>query len=386
MSRQRVNFRSLPLRHQEEFLGVDMNTRTIHGAAIIQAGSLNDDRPWHIDQHTLEQVVELGNRRNRGLKARLTHPNMSDDGMGKVLGKWSNFRIDGDTVRADLKIAESADKSFVGEIGTYVLELAAEDPDLFGVSIVSELSEEMFEEDTDLFDEELGTTAFRLSTLYAADVVDEPAATRGGLFDTNGLADLPAMVTRVIDTHFAEATPEELLSRFEGFTQKYFKDSSIQFQIKKEEEMAEEVKLEQAEMPEAKDLETTVEDIQLSQEEVDATTTITEEVVAEEVAPLSQEFGNQMLEKYGSEGLQLAWEGKSEVDIINHFRQRDLEEIETLKKQLAAQQEFQGEAEALSASQEQPKVSEEKKLAEELRKQHAVYPEMAAIITKKNSK
>jgi len=89
---------------------VDREGGVIYGAAMMQTGDLNsgDVRPFTADSETLQQVEQLGNAARNGIKARFTHPNMSNDGMGSYLGRWTNFRIDGDTVRADLHIADAA--------------------------------------------------------------------------------------------------------------------------------------------------------------------------------------------------------------------------------------------------------------------------------------
>lgn len=381
LKRKRINFRSAPLRGQAEYIGVRGNQ--ILGAVVMQAGALNDDRPWHIDTETLRQVAEFGNRRKAGLKARFTHPNVSDDGMGKYLGRWENFRVDedGQRVRADLTVSPRADESPVGEIGSYVLGLAEDEPDMFGVSIVADIADEMHEadEDSELFNKETNTTAFRISDLYAADVVDEPAATRGGLFDTNGLPDLPAMVTRVLDTHFSDATPDELLERFQGFLRKYFNDQSLAFEVK---DMSEETTNETIETNPV------AEDIQLSETEEAVTVTPDAEDTQEPEtveASFSREFGQKMLEKYGNEGLRLAFEGKSEAEIIEHFSAAKDAEIESLKQQLAAAQQFQGEDE-LSASTSDDTESKGQRLERAWREKQAAYPAMAAIIQGLNEK
>ena len=378
-NRKRTNFRSAPIRG--DFIGVDRENETIMGAVVIQAGQLNDDRPWHIDAETLEQVVEFGNKRNKGLKARFTHPNMSDDGMGKMLGKWTNFRIDGDVVRADLKISPRADESPVGEIGSYVLGLAEDEPEYFGVSIVSELDDSMYEDDSELYDEETGTTAFRLSALYAADVVDEPAATRGGLFDSNGLPDLPAMVTKVLDTHFPEATPQELLSRFEGFLQRYFDDSSLSFNVaSKEQSMSDNVNV-------------NTDDVQLSQEVVETATEAPElsEVVVEpsvdvveESPAFDRDFGQKMLERFGAEGLELAFKGLNEVQIVEHFSDAKDAEIESLKQEIEALKSFKGEEALSGAPTDAPEKSEAQKIAEEAERNGSIAPQFEAIIKTTN--
>lgn len=154
---------------------VNRSEGTILGAKIIEAGPLNDFRQYVVDTETLEQVAALGNAPNRGTKARWTH---SDETLGTHLGYWSNFRVDDDSVRADLKFAASASKSPMGDLREYMIELALEAPESFGVSICCMLDQDLMSEpDSD------GNIPLRISSLYSCDVVGEPAATRGGLFD-----------------------------------------------------------------------------------------------------------------------------------------------------------------------------------------------------------
>jgi hypothetical protein len=196
---------------------VDERAGRILGAKIIQAGDTNDDRPITIDGETLAQVVALGNQPNRGIKARFAHPSMSDDGLGRYIGRWTDFRLsdDGQAVLADLAIAESSHETPEGDLGAYVLELAKDDPEAFGVSIVSGPDAEAMETlRKDLPDG--ARVPLRLSKLRAADFVDEPAATRGGLFsmDPTDPRSLAAIAAQIIDTHFADSDPEDVLERF----------------------------------------------------------------------------------------------------------------------------------------------------------------------------
>lgn len=204
---------------QDVSKGVDTQAGVIRGAKVIQLGDVNDSRPWYVDQETMAQVVKFGNQPNKGLKARFTHPNMSDDGMGKYLGRWQNFRIEGDSVLADLHLSDSAAKSPSGDLKGYVLQLAADDPEAFGVSVATKLAPEMFQTSEK---DDTTPVALRLVGLYAADVVDEPAATRGGLFDLESPAGLPALASWIVETHFADREPEEVGKRLLSFLSRYY--------------------------------------------------------------------------------------------------------------------------------------------------------------------
>lgn len=197
--------------------GVDRAAKRVNGVKVMQMGKVNDSRPWEVDAETLDQVVQFGNAPNKGTKARFTHPSMSDDGFGKYLGRWTNFRVEGDSAYADLQLAESAFNTPNGDLGTYILDMAEEDPESFGVSAATSLAGVMYTEVP-----EGKTLPLRLDGLRAVDFVDEPAATRGGLFDMESPAGLPALATWIVETHFSDREPEEVLQRLSSFLSKHY--------------------------------------------------------------------------------------------------------------------------------------------------------------------
>lgn len=155
---------------------VDREKGVIRGAKVIEKGPLNDDRPLEVDDITVDQVVDFGNRPNKGVKVRLTHP--QGDSMGLHLGRALNFRREGDVARADIQLSKSSFISPKGDIGGYVLTLAEEDPESMGMSVATILDREAMLEESS----EDGIAPLRFRHLYAVDVVSTPAATRGGLF------------------------------------------------------------------------------------------------------------------------------------------------------------------------------------------------------------
>ena len=211
---------------------VDRNGGIIYGAAMMQAGDLNpgDARPYTVDAETLQQVVSFGNAARHGLKARFTHPNMSNDGMGSYLGRWTNFRIDGDTVRADLHIADAAYTSPQGDLGNYVLDLAEQDPEAFGVSMATRFDEQNLAQFEDLRFRESDAEKrkamrwpMRFSGMKAGDIVDSPAATRTGLFSLSevDLRNLPLQATTLLDAYFSDAPAAAIRERISGFLDRY---------------------------------------------------------------------------------------------------------------------------------------------------------------------
>lgn len=214
-------FRTTKAVADPDLLRVDRKNHIIYGASLMQVGDLNDSRPWTVDAETLQQAEHFANQSKGGMKARYTHPNMSNDGMGSYLGRWRNVTVDGDTLRGDLHIAESAFNSPNGDLATYVMDLADEDPEAFGVSLAPRLDSKAMEK----LEAKDKRTPIRFSALRAADIVDEPAATRGGLFSIEkvDLRLLPFQATMLLDAYFGDAEPSVIEGRVSSFLAKYLR-------------------------------------------------------------------------------------------------------------------------------------------------------------------
>ena len=212
-------------RTAEQPARVDRKANIIFGANLMQVGDLNDGdvRPWTVDAETLSQAQRLMSKSHNGAKARFTHPNMSSDGMGSYLGRWKNVRVDGGTLRGDLHIADAAFKSPQGDLGTYVMDLAESDPQAFGVSLATKIDENNLN-DFKRKSEDGQKWPMRFSDVRAGDIVDEPAATRGGMFDltTPDLRNLPAQATVLLSTYFGDADPSVVRGRINAFLDRYF--------------------------------------------------------------------------------------------------------------------------------------------------------------------
>ena len=164
----------------------------INGASIITRGEALGHDLW-VDADFLSDVTAAGNAKNFGLKARFTHPGLSSDGLGTYLGKVHNLRTEGDQVIGDLHFQESATKTPDGNLAEYVMQLAEDAPEDFGISIVFDhdaaASELHTLENTQggrfVSPDEDNKNNYphaRLAQLRAADVVDSPAANPDGLF------------------------------------------------------------------------------------------------------------------------------------------------------------------------------------------------------------
>ena len=167
----------------------------ISGVSVITRGEALGHEMW-VDADFLSDVTAAINgseSASGGIKARFTHPGLSSDGMGKNLGRLTDAIQSGDQVFANLHLSEAATKTPDGDLADYVMTMAEEDPEAFGLSIVFENDLEAAElheaENTQnnrfVSPDEKNKNNFRharLAKLRAGDVVDEPAANPNGLF------------------------------------------------------------------------------------------------------------------------------------------------------------------------------------------------------------
>jgi len=178
-------------------VGVDREKRTILGMVMAQEGTFLEPKPrGRFDAQSLKEIVTLARKTQSGIKSRFTHPSLSGDGLGSFLGRTKNVRLDSVTVerdagivsllavRGDLHLADAAFHSPRGNLGQYVLDLAAEDSDALSSSLVLQSKDE-HELDRDgkpIRDANTGEVVpplWRPQKLHASDVVDEGAAVDG---------------------------------------------------------------------------------------------------------------------------------------------------------------------------------------------------------------
>lgn len=174
--------------------GGEYGAGIIRQASIIMRGPALGHGVW-VDDVMLSQTADAINDTAKGVKGRFAHPNESADGLGKLLGRWQSATVQGDKVLADLHFIESAHRAPDGDLAEYIMKLAEEDPEAFGVSISFRpdyAAEELFVlEHTDKKngnfespddDNSENMPHARLAELEAADAVDAPAANPDGLF------------------------------------------------------------------------------------------------------------------------------------------------------------------------------------------------------------
>lgn len=181
-------------------ISVDMEARLIKGVSVITRGEAKGHGMW-ADAEFLQQIADAGNASAKGIESRFKHP-MFEDKLGTHLGRFVEFRVEGDKVRADLKVSALADKSPTHpNLGTYVLGLADEEPDVFGASIAFDMDIEAVEkfvysnqgENSNFSSPDPKNTQnlphARLGKLEAVDIVGDPAANPDGLLQEKSMPD-----------------------------------------------------------------------------------------------------------------------------------------------------------------------------------------------------
>jgi hypothetical protein len=199
---------------------VDFDNGIIRGVSLCTVGEALGHGVW-LEQSFIEDIVKFGNASKNGVKARFGHPNMSGEALGTFIGRFENFSVNGSKAIADLKLSEVAKKSPNGDLYAYILEMADENPDEFGASIVFKVKENYFynedgEREKIIFGEfgvlnENYTDQkiyVAMKSLNGADLVDEPAANPEGLFSQFSSAKLHADKFAVIATEFLKSNPQ----------------------------------------------------------------------------------------------------------------------------------------------------------------------------------
>jgi len=165
----------------------------IHGVSAIATGEALGHDIW-IDETMLSQTAAAINDAPKGVKSRFTHPSLSGDGLGKFVGRMMNATVLDGKVVADQHFVEAGHKSPDGDLADYLMSLAEEDPQAYGLSIVFGADFDQMErfrldntnEDGEFVSPDPQNTNnyphARLAELRAVDAVDEPAANPDGLF------------------------------------------------------------------------------------------------------------------------------------------------------------------------------------------------------------
>lgn len=187
---------------------VDKENKIIHGVAMIRKGAVSDSRGWIVTEETLNQVLELASAVEDGVRARYGHPQPGENMLDRFLGRWKNFRRDGDVIRADLHLAETAFKTPNGDIAGYVLELSQVDPRALGVSIHAP------------FANDFDGLNIKIKKIKAFDIVDEPAGTDDGMFSEQPEFDVA--LSELIDGYFKGKESTEVAESLGAFLSTHY--------------------------------------------------------------------------------------------------------------------------------------------------------------------
>jgi hypothetical protein len=142
----------------------DKKTGLAKGVSVISIGPALG-HGVNIDHKTLETVLAAAKKHPDGVKVHLQH----DSDLKDVVGFLSNFAIEANRLRADLKLLRMS--PWYG----YLAELIDNHSSEFGLSISSNGTEE----------DKGGSTFYRVTDLFSVDLVSDPAANASGLFSSN---------------------------------------------------------------------------------------------------------------------------------------------------------------------------------------------------------
>lgn len=210
----------------------------IRGRVIAELGVFKDRR-GEFDRQSLDKIAELGNSESQGLKSNFKHPTMSDDSLGKHLGRDREFYVDEDgstlKVRSRHFVLSSVAMKSPPEgggtpYGEYVAELAISDPSAFSSSLVLAYKPEYQTDATGQREREpdgnLKPAIWRPTKLWSidcvavGDAVDDFLSMDSVNLDENErvIQQANLLITRFFDMD--EITPDVLTARLNGFTKK----------------------------------------------------------------------------------------------------------------------------------------------------------------------
>lgn len=305
----------------------------IRQASLIAGGEALGHDQW-IDGDALDQVVELGNEKSSGLKVRFTHPSMSGDGLGSYLGRARSLVRDGDKVFGDVHFSPSSRDTPDGDLGGYVMELAEDDPEAFGMSIVFDHdpgAEAAFVEGHSddggfLSPDDRNVRSLphvRIGSLHAADFVDSPAANPTGLFHRGPTADILKQAENLFDfiLGITDDEPEDSggfsASRLRGFLGRFCDGRGIALKVvstRKATQMSAETQEDEI-IDQSVETETPESD---PENEATGEETVVEEQVEEPVGSFSRSDVEKFATKFGAEtGVKYLLDGTSFEDALS---------------------------------------------------------------------
>lgn len=158
---------------------VDTEQGIVKNVAVITQGPAKG-HGWFIDSKMLDQVLTSIKEQPEGVRVRWSHPSKGGGSNAVPIGRLKNPRRDGMQIRADVHIGDYAKITPLGDMRSFVLELAKEDPGQMGISIRFDPAQ--FES---LSQDGAFKTFGRVAKITGADIVDDPAANTNGLLSQN---------------------------------------------------------------------------------------------------------------------------------------------------------------------------------------------------------
>lgn len=241
-------FNSLAVFSENKNVNVDVENGILKNVEIAKFGKNKNNS--YFNQKFLDDLVEKGNAQKQGVKSRFGHPNMCATSLGTYIGRFKEFTQKEGKVYATLYLDKVSKDTPNGNLYDYVINMAQNNPDMFGNSIV--ISCDWFDEEiTNEAGEKETVESLILDEFISSDLVDDPAAT-DALFSSNP-NDLGVIVTDFLDNNPSifetiSKNPniiEDFFSRYANYTNRkslinfnmnLFDKMKKKFSSKKEEE------------------------------------------------------------------------------------------------------------------------------------------------------
>lgn len=217
---------------------VDREKGIIYNVAVVTEGEAKG-HGFNVDNDFLHRTAELGNSARNGIRMRFGHPTMCSTALGTFMGRAKNFRVDGKSTRADAFLSKEAKEAPGGNLYDYVLGMAENEPDAFGLSIVFKPGKK-YKRDKD-GEKEYGSISpddkvfIENESMTFVDFVDTPAANEDGLFSAFNNETMAGQVSEFLDTHpqvweVLDSRPD-ILKEFLGRYKEYLEAKGKSFDV-----------------------------------------------------------------------------------------------------------------------------------------------------------
>lgn len=200
---------------------VDFANDVIKNVVLVEEGEAKGHGVW-LDAKFINDIAKQGAAAGE-IKSRFGHPNMCSNSLGDYIGCFKNFssrrQLGKMQAIADLHLDRSvADKSpkYDKSLTDYILQFAAERPNMFGNSIVFAGIEEERKVKEDGKEVKKAYMILTDNGFSASDIVDDPAATSGMFSEFNIANQVTEFIknSEIDITQFDELLNNEAFSKF----------------------------------------------------------------------------------------------------------------------------------------------------------------------------